>query len=155
MSDTPTEATQETATPGTDEATVLPDDHPLVKSLAAQKVEIKALKEKTARLGQLEDAQKSAEQKAAEREAAAESRAVAAEARALRREVALDHKLDTDDAALLDSIVDEDAMRSLAARLAKQSDTKPKSNHVPREGMNQTSPSDDRLAFLHRLTGRE
>lgn len=114
----------------------------------------KANAEAVKKVEQFEEAQKTAEQKAADREAAAESRVIAAEARATRREVALEHKLTPEDAALLDAITEEDAMRALAARLEKQSDTK-KSNHVPREGMNQTSTADERRAFVRRLTGRD
>lgn len=107
------------------------------------------------KLAELEEAQKSAEQKAAEREAAAERRAAEAEARAVRREIALEHKLSKDDAALLDAVSDEDAMRSLAVRLAKQAEDKPKSNYVPQEGRAQTATTDERRAFVRRLTGRD
>lgn len=93
------------------------------------------------RLAEIEDAQKSAEQRAAEALAAAEQRAAQAEARAVRREVALEHKLSAEDAALLDTITDEDAMRALAVRLAASEVARGKSgNHAPREG-NTPSPS--------------
>ena len=71
------------------------------------------------KLAEIEEANKSEAQKAAERIAAAEQAAAAAEARALRREIALEHRLGKDDAALLDGMTDEDAMRRLAERLAK------------------------------------
>lgn len=144
------------ATEVTEQALQLPDDHPLVKSLAAQKAEIKALKEKAGRLDQLEEASKTAEQKAADRAAAAELRASEAEARATRRDIAIEHKLSKDDAALLDDMKDEDAMRRLAIRLAKLAEEKPKGgNYVSREGTNQTATTDERRAFLRQLTGRE
>ena len=134
----------------------LPDDHPLVTALATQKDEIKELKAKAARLAEIEDAQKTAEQKSAEREAAAEKRAADAEARASRREIALDFKLSKDDAALLDTVSDEDAMRALAKRLAVAAeDKRTPNNYVPTEGTALTPPDDDRLAFVRRLTGRE
>ena len=153
---TPPTAAGASASDGTPEPAQLPDDHPLVLSLQAQKAEIKALKEKARRLDQLEDAQKTAEQKSAEREAAAEKRAADAEARAIRREVALDFKLSKDDAALLDTVGDEDAMRALAKRLAVAAeDKRTPNNYVPTEGTAQTPPDDDRLAFVRRLTGRE
>lgn len=108
------------------------------------------------KLEQFEEAQKSAEQKAAERESAANQRAAEAEARAARREVALDFKLSKDDAALLDAVADEDAMRVLAKRLAKAAEDERKpANYVPNEGTNPTPPSDDRRAFVRKLTGRE
>src|SRR5665647_2883592 len=53
--------------------TQLPDDHPLVKTLAAQKDEIKVLKEKAARLDQIEQANRTDAEKAADRIAAAEA----------------------------------------------------------------------------------
>ncbi|MGI5493827.1 hypothetical protein [Microtetraspora malaysiensis] len=78
------------------------------------------LKAKAAKLDEIEEANKTEAQKTAERLAQAEQAAATAEARALRREVALEHKLGKDDAALLDAITDEDAMRRLAERLAQQ-----------------------------------
>lgn len=95
------------------------------------------------RLAQIEEAQKTAEQKAAEREAAAEQRAIEAEMKAMRREVALEHRLSSEDAALLDAVADEEAMQALAKRLAT-TEGKPKSgNYVPTEGRNPQTPSDD------------
>lgn len=129
----------------------LPDDHPLVKALAAQKDEIKALKAKAARLDEIEDASKTEAQRAAEAQAAAEQRAVQAEARALRREVALEHSLSTADAALLDGITDEDAMRALAARLATATPARP-GNTAPIEGSTpKQSLDDDRREFVRNL----
>lgn len=137
---------------GTTGPVKLPDDHPLVKTLAAQKDEIKALKAAA-------DSGKTDAEKTAERLAEVEKRATEAEARVLRREVALDPSgdgksspLSKADAALLDTISDEKAMRALAARLAGESDKK--RNHVPREGNNPTTGSDDRRDFVRRLTGR-
>ena len=72
------------------------------------------------RLAEIEEAQKSEAEKTAERLAKAERAAAEAEARALRRDIALEHKLSKDDAALLDAVTDEDAMRRLAERLAQQ-----------------------------------
>ncbi|MEU7609544.1 hypothetical protein [Micromonospora sp. NPDC049204] len=107
------------------------------------------------RLGEIEEAQKSEADKAAERLAKAEQTARDAEARALRREVAIDHKLSKDDAALLDSITDEDAMRRLAERLGQQAqDRRKQGNHVPREGNNQhPDKNSDMRAFARNLFG--
>lgn len=77
------------------------------------------LRSKAARLAEIEQANMTEAQKAAEQLSAAERRAADAEARAVRREIALEHQLDKDDAALLDGMTDEDAMRRLAERLAK------------------------------------
>ena len=99
-----------------------------------------------------EDAGKTEAEKVAERLAEVEQRAADAEARATRRDIALEHKLSREDAALLDSLTDEAAMKALAARLAGESDKK--RNHVPREGNNPETASDDRRDFVRRLTGR-
>lgn len=138
-----------------DDALRLPDDHPLVTAYARQKAENESLKEKARRLDQIEEAQKTAEEKAAAREAEALARAEQAEARAIRREVALEHELNKADAALLDAVTDEDAMRNLAKRLA--SDAKRNGgNYVPNEGNSQSrNTPDETRTFLRQLTGRE
>ena len=99
-----------------------------------------------------EEATKTEAEKVAERLAEVEKRAAEAEARATRRDIALEHKLSWEDAALLDDLTDEAAMKKLAARLASESDKK--RNHVPREGNNPETASDDRRDFVRRLTGR-
>src|SRR5690606_9263553 len=93
------------------------------------------------RLAEIEEAQKSEAEKAAERLAKAERAAAEAEARALRRDIALEYKLSKDDAGLLDAVSDEDAMRRLAERLAGQAaerDSRVSSHrvYVPAEGKN-------------------
>lgn len=105
------------------------------------------------RLSEIEDAQKSEADKAAERLAEAERKAAEAEARVLRREVALEHKLKPEDAALLDAVTDEEAMRALALRLAGGGEDKPK-NHAPREGANPRPGEDELAAFARGLFGR-
>lgn len=100
-----------------------------------------------------EEASKTEAEKVADRLAEVEKRATEAESRATRRDVALEFRLSKDDAALLDAITDEEAMRSLAERLAGESDKK--RNHVPREGSTPTATGDDRRDFLRRLTGRD
>src|SRR5690606_2405134 len=89
-------------------------------------------------------------EKVAERLAKAECAAAEAEARALRREIALEHKLSKDDAALLDAVSDEDAMRRLAARLAEQAAERDRhiSNngaYVPAEGKTPPALNSDQL----------
>lgn len=136
------------------------DDNPTDWKSEARKWESRAKQNADAakKLAELEDAHKSADEKAAERQAAAEKRAAEAEARALRREVALEHSLNREDAALLDAISDEQAMNALAKRLAAaqvESKRKSNTNYVPGEGNNQTPPADETRAFVRRLTGRE
>ena len=97
----------------------------------------KKLKALEAKVQEFEDANKTEAQKASERLAEAERRAIAAEARVLRRDVALEHKLSPEDASLLDTITDEDAMRKLAERLAGDADRNRKGAlgpYVPQEG---------------------
>lgn len=118
----------------------LPDDHPLVKTLAAQKDEIRSLKEKATRLDEIEEASKSEAQKQAERLAAAEKAAADAEARVTRRELALEYKLTSEDAALLDNVSDEDALKALAERLAKAAE--PSGPRTPRPDPNQGRSGD-------------
>ena len=108
------------------------------------------------RLAEFEESQKSEAQKAADRTAQAEKRAAEAEARAVRREIALDYKLTKDDAELLDTMTDEDAMRRLAERLAAASEDKRKHNNVsPREGNNPTGnpANDEERQFARNLFG--
>lgn len=112
------------------------------------------LKAKAAKLDEIEEATKTEAEKAAEQLTAAEKRAAEAEARALRREVALEHQLGKDDAALLDSLTDEDAMRALAARLGAAAGKK--SNYVPREGSNPSAGKNgasDEREFARSLFG--
>lgn len=107
------------------------------------------------KLAEIEESSKSEAQKAADRATAAEQRAVEAEAKVLRRDIAIEHKLGKDDAALLDALTDEDAMRALAARLGAESGRKNK-NYVPREGSNpnagKNGASDER-EFARNLFG--
>lgn len=103
----------------------------------AREWERRAKENKTAadELASIREANKTAEEKAAERLAVAENAAAAAEAKVLRREIAIEHKLGKDDAALLDNITDEDAMRALAARLAPSDE--PAGHRPPKPDANQ------------------
>lgn len=87
------------------------------------------------RLAEIEEASKSAEQKAAERLATAEKAAAAAEAKVIRRDIALEHKLTAEDAALLDTITDETTLRALAARLTPSDE--PSGARAPKPDRNQ------------------
>ena len=127
----------------------LPDDHPLVKAYHATRAELRTLREQreaadpTERLTQLEQ------------------QVTQAEARVLRREVALDPAgdgsvpaLSKDDAALLDTITDEAAMRSLAQRLAKVATDTHTGNIAPGEGSNPRPKPDEKRSFVRQLTGQ-
>ena len=159
MSDTITPTPGDVATPA--QATDAPAPEPKVDDTdwkaEARKWEQRAKENAPAakRLAEIEEANKSEAQKAAERTAKAEQRAAEAEAKVVRREVALDHKLTAEDAALLDTITDEDAMRRLAARLAgAESDKKKQGPHVPSEGRNPATKADPNIQFLRQMTGQ-
>jgi len=102
------------------------------------------------RLAEIEEANKTEAEKTAERLAKAEQAAAEAEARALRRDIALEHKLSKDDAALLDAVTDEEAMRHLAERLAQQaaeqaSHISTNGAYVPAEGKTPPALNSDQL----------
>lgn len=107
----------------------LPDDHPLVTALAAQKAENEALKVRAAKLDEIEESQKSEAQRAAEALEAAKSDATQARAELLRYKVAAAHGItDADDIALFLTGTDEDTLTKQATRLAERSvdPTKPR-----------------------------
>lgn len=130
----------------------LPDDHPLVTTLAAQKEQIKALKERAQRADELEQATLSEQEKAEAKVKAAEQRAAELEARNNIAEVALEYGLSKDDAQLLEGISDIESMRQIAKRL---SEVQTKSKHyVPTEGAGGPPSPDERREFANFLTGR-
>jgi len=147
----PAPATPQTSTDPAPTEVRLPDDHPLVKTLEAQKAEIRSLKD-----------QRTDAEKVADRLAEVEQRAVQAEARVLRREVALDPTgdgksapLSKADAELLDTVTDEAAMRALAKRLAADAANQAThGNVVPGEGTNPRPQPDAKRTFLRELTGQ-
>lgn len=109
-------------------------------------------------LAGIRESQKSEAEKAAERLADAERKVALAEARAVRREVALDFKLSKEDATLLDSVTDEDAMRALAGRLAAkgEADRKKTGNRDPFAGRTPVNAGEDPMRqFARQLIKRE
>jgi Fe2+ transport system protein B len=100
-----TDGTATTETVETDDSTTtqwdeLPADHPLVKTLAKQKEDLReqrarnaALAEKARKLDEIEQANKSEAEKLAERAAQAEARATALETAAIRNQIALERGL--------------------------------------------------------------
>jgi hypothetical protein len=88
------------------------------------------------RLSEIEDANKSEAQRAADALAAAEERARSAESRAQSLSIATEFQLGPEDASLLEALPDEDSKRALAARLAKQ---EPTSSSAPRPDLSQGS----------------
>lgn len=115
----------------------------------------KANEKAAAELVALKSSQQTADERTAERAQQSETRLAELEARILRRDIALEHKLTSDDAAMLDTITDEDAMRTLAKRLgAVDADRKKNGNHVPKEGTTHTTAKPDELReFTRNLFG--
>lgn len=118
-----------------------------------QEKRAKANADAAKRLSEIEEAQKSEAEKAADRIAKAEQAAAEAEARVLRRDIALEFRLERSDADLLDNLADEDSMRKLAARLSEQTEArKRQGNHAPREGVHTPDPPEDEMrAFTRAL----
>lgn len=115
----------------------LPDDHPLVTALAAQKAKNQALEEKARRLDEIEEAQKSEAEKAADALATAQSEAQSAKAELMRYQVAARHGItDADDIALFLTGTDEDTLKKQATRLAERTSTQ-SSPRTPRPDPNQ------------------
>lgn len=157
MSDTTAEGTEPvTEEPSTDTDTVqqLPDDHPLVKTLAAQKATIRELKAKAARLDEIEDAQKSEAEKVADRLAKADAEVAAVPAKvcdALKAHlVALHPEIEAEQAELFLTATDPELLLKQAAQLVEMSGKR--KNYVPREGRSpQPGSSDDEASFVRDL----
>lgn len=160
MSETTAEAT-ETAAEGTKEQqgkseNELPADHPLVKTLAAQKTEIKELRAKSKRLDDIDEAAKTQAQKDADRVAAAEAEVATVPAKvadALRTHLVALHQIDMDDAELFLTATEPELLLKQVTRLLGQSDKRQRKNHVPREGENPSAASNDEAAFARSLFG--
>jgi hypothetical protein len=124
----------------------LPADHPLVKTLAEQKKSIKDLKAKASRLDEIEEAQKTETEKAADRIAKADAEVATIPAKvadALREHLVALHEIDKDDAGLFLTANEPDLLLRQVTRLLGQSDKRKKQgNFVPREG-NNPKPGDD------------
>lgn len=104
-----------------DEKTITMTSQQLAERLArAKPADYDDLKTKAAKLAEIEDAQKTEAQKAADALATQKRRADQAEAKARALGIATEFKLGADDAALLAELSDETAQRKLAERLAAQ-----------------------------------
>lgn len=114
------------------------------------------LKAKAARLDEIEQANKSEIEKAAEKAAAAERERDQAKAEALRLRVATKHGISDEDADLFLTGTDEATLTKQAERLAQRVvDRKKQGNHVPREGVpTPTPPENEMRAFARNLFER-
>lgn len=155
MSDNTPEATETEA--AETQPNELPADHPLVKTLSAQKATIKELKAKAARLDEIEEATKSEAEKAADRISKAEAEAASVPAKvadALRTHLVALHGIDADDAELFLTATEPELLLKQVARLVGQSDKRQKKNVVPREGTNQTANTGSEMRdFTRQLFG--
>lgn len=130
----------------------------LRKESAKYRTEAKANAEAAKRLAEIEESQKSAQQKAEERIKDLESKFTATETRALRAEIANAHGISAADRDLFLTGADEETLTAQAKRLAERdSERKKQGNVVPKEGTNPSSSSadGDRREFVRRLTGKE
>ena len=123
----------------------------------ARKWEQRAKDNKSAaeRLAELEQAQMSESEKAAARVRAAEERAAELEVANSRKDLAIEHRLSSEDAELLEGMTDVDAMRRVAERLARQAEEEagpraPKPHPAQREG---DSPAEDKDALARAFFG--
>lgn len=114
----------------------------------------KDLKAKAAKFDELDAANKSEIERAAEKAAAAERERDEARAEALRLRIATKHGIsDPDDIDLFLTGTDEETLTKQAERLGQRSeDRKKQGNVVPKEGTTPREPADDELkAFTRQL----
>jgi hypothetical protein len=157
MSETTAEVTETTgAEVEQTSATELPADHPLVKTLAAQKSEIKDLKGKAARLSEIEEAQKSDAEKSADRIAKAEAEASTVPTKvagALKAHLVALHGITDEDAELFLTATDPDVLLKQVTRLVGQTGKRKNTNHVPGEGATPKAETSDMRDFTRNLFG--
>lgn len=117
----------------------------------------KDLKAKAAKLDEIEEANKTEIQKAADRLAAIERERDQATATALRLRVAARNQISDEDADLFLTGTDEATLTKQAERLAQRAEDRSKQgNHVAREGNNQQPSGTNELAdFTRQLFGQD
>ena len=145
------------APPAPDTGSHLPDDHPLVRALAAQKDEIKALKDKARRLDALEEAQKSEAERAADALANAKAEAEQNRADLLRYRAAATHGItDPEDIELFLTGRDEETLtrqaKALVARAAGSAGPRPPRPNPAQRGGG-TIPVEDKDATARAFFG--
>jgi hypothetical protein len=144
------EPDDDTVEPKPDE---FPPDHPLVRTLAAQKAQIRELKTKANRLDQLEEATKSEAERATDRIAAETARADAAEAALIRYEVATEQGVPANAMKFLTGTTRQEIEASakdvleLIGEAAKPRTPKPDPNQG-RTPLEATSPASQFASFL-------
>jgi len=133
-----------------------PADHPLVKTLAAQKAQLKELKAKASRLDEIEESQKSEAEKVADRLAKADAVVAGVPSQvceALKAHLIAIHEIAAEDAELFLTATDPETLLKQADRLVGQSGKR--KNIVPREGRNPNpAPTDPTRDFLRSINGQ-
>lgn len=157
MSDATTADVAETVTEDvTPDAAVLPDDHPLVKTLAAQKAQLKEYKAKASELDQIREAQKSEAEKVADRLAKADSEVAGIPSRvteALKAHLVTLHEIPDEDAELFLTATEPETLLKQVDRLVGQQGKR--KNIVPREGRTPNpAPADPTRDFLRTINGQ-
>lgn len=158
MSDVTTTEVTEPVTEDTtnDDANQLPADHPLVKTLAAQKAAIKELKAKASRLDEIEEAQKSEAEKVADRLAKADAAVAGVPSQvteALKAHLVTIHEIAAEDAELFLTATDPETLLKQVDRLVGQSGKR--KNIVPREGRTANpAAADPTREFLRSINGQ-
>lgn len=157
MSDATTADVAETVTEDVaPDAAVLPDDHPLVKTLAAQKAQLKEFKAKASELDQIREAQKSEAEKVADRLAKADAEVSGIPSRvaeALKAHLVTLHEIPDEDAELFLTATEPETLLKQVDRLVGQQGKR--KNIVPREGRTPNpAAADPTRDFLRTINGQ-
>ena len=141
-----------TSTAGDEPKTITMTSQQLADRLArAKPTDYDDLRAKAARLDEIEQANKSEIEKAAEKAASAERERDQAKAEALRLRIAAKHSISDEDADLFLTGTDEATLTKQAERLAARTTAQKKQgNHVPREGGATPPPAETELRSFTR-----
>ena len=149
--------TEDPQTNATADLEQYPADHPLVKTLAAQKAQLKEYKAKASELDQIREAQKSEAEKVADRLAKADAEVAALPSKvceALKAHLVKIHEITDEDSELFLTATDPETLLKQADRLVAQSGKRNK-NIVPREGRTPNpAPADPSREFLRAINGQ-
>jgi len=149
--------TEDPQTNATADLEQYPADHPLVKTLAAQKAQLKEYKAKASELDQIREAQKSEAEKVADRLAKADAEVAALPSKvceALKAHLVKIHEITDEDSELFLTATDPETLLKQADRLVAQSGKRNK-NIVPREGRTPNpAPVDPSREFLRAINGQ-
>ncbi|MBE5440188.1 hypothetical protein [Mycobacteroides abscessus] len=146
----PAKATETEPEGGEQQPITLPDDHPLVRTLAANKVKIKELSERA-------EAQKTQAEQDAERVSKAEAEAATVPSRVasgLKEHLVKIHEIDAEDAELFLTADEPELLLKQIGRFLDKSDKQNQSNYVSREGTNGRVKPSSMQQFFDELSGQ-